>query len=136
MFDYLGSYNLSKEERERLLIMVLKRIRNIGIEPKWIKKHRNKSTWKKIEKLYGKGCDCEVIQYLEQLKLIESQGANKPYLITERGKDCCKRGWVEFKINKYDNPKYPLFISVFALIISVISSNRIWTAIKWIWNLF
>lgn len=136
MYRHLSDLGINDEEREKLLIRVLKRIRKIGIEPKWLQKRRNKSTWNDIEKVYGVGSLKNIISDLDRLNLIESQGANKPYLITERGKRCCKRGWIKLKTNKYDNPIYPLIISLLALIISVIGTDRIWIGIAWVWHLF
>ncbi len=127
-----NKYNWSKEEREKLLMVVLKRIRSIGKEPLWLHKRRNEATWNKLSKVYGEYCLRDIIHILEELNLIQSQGANKPFTITERGKEYYKRGWIETKINKYDNPKYPLFISIAALAVSVFSSEYFWKAIHWI----
>lgn len=134
-FDYLGKYTLSKEERERLLMSVLKRIRNVGREPLWLQKRRNFRTWNKLEKLYGKGVVRDAIQNLLQLKLIQSQGDNKPFVISERGKYVYERGWIESDINKFANPKYPLFISIAALAVSILGNEYFWKAVKWFWKL-
>lgn len=131
-FDYLGKYNLSKEEREKVLMAVLKRIRSIGREPLWLHKRRNFHTWAKMEKLYGKGIVWDAIQNLQELKLIQSQGEHKPFIISERGKYVYDRGWVESEINKFDNPKYPLFISIAALLVSILGNEYFWKAIKWL----
>ena len=134
MYDHLSNFSLGKEEREKLLMTILGRIRSNGKEPLWLHKRRTESTWNRIAKLYGKDCAWKTIQYLQQLKLIESQGEHKPFIITERGKEYYKRGWIENKINKFDNPKYPLFISIAALIVSVLSSDYFWKAIHFIYQ--
>lgn len=134
MFDYLSSYNLSKAEREKLLMSVLKRIRSNGKEPLWLHKKRNFRTWRRIEKLYGKDCVWKIIQQLEKLNLIQSQGKSKPFIVTERGNAYCKRGFIEFEMNKFSNPKYPLIISIAALLVSIFGNEYFWKAVKWIWK--
>ena len=131
-FDYLGKYSLSKEEREYLLMSALKRIRSVGRKPLWLQKRRNFHIWDKLEKLYGKDIVRDAIQNLLQLKLIQSQGERKPFVISERGKYVYKRGWVESDLNKFANPKYPLFISIAALAVSILGNEYFWKAIKWI----
>lgn len=132
MYDYLAKYHLSAEEREWLLLTVLKRIYAVGREPLFFHKRRNFKTRDKIKALYGEECHHDVIRYLSDLKLIYAKGVHKPYITTERGNAVIKRGWVETKINKIDYNKWAVISSALAVLISFLNGKYTWIGINWV----
>lgn len=121
-------------EKEYMLYGILRRARWEESEPNFLKRYRNRKFFNKITAIYGNGIISETYKELRKNGVIEYR--NNVYVLTKRGKALYKRGWVEYKINKYDNPKYPLLVSILALIISIIGTDNIWKGITWIWNLF
>lgn len=121
-------------EKEYMLYGILRRARWEESEPQFLKRYRNRKFFNKITAIYGNDIISETYKELRKNGVIEYR--NNVYVLTKRGKALYKRGWVEYKINKYDNPKYPLLVSILALIISIIGTDNIWKEITWIWDLF
>ena len=117
-----------------MLYGILRRARWEEREPQFLKRYRNRKFFNKITAIYGNDIISETYKELRKNGVIEYR--NNVYVLTKRGKALYKRGWVEYKINKYDNPKYPLLVSILALIISIIGTDNIWKGITWIWDLF
>ena len=121
-------------EKEYMLYGILRRARWEESEPQFLKRYRKRKFFNKITAIYGNDIISETYKELRKNGVIEYR--NNVYVLTKRGKALYKRGWVEYKINKYDNPKYPLLVSILALIISIIGTDNIWKGITWIWDLF
>lgn len=121
-------------EKEYMLYGILRRARWEESEPIFLKRYRNRKFFNKITSIYGNDIISDTYKELRNKGIIEYK--NNGYVLTKRGRAIYKRGWVEYKINKYDNPKYPLLVSITALIISIIGTENIWKGITWIWNLF
>lgn len=128
MYDYLNKYHLSESEKEWLLMIVIKRLYEIGRAPLWLHKRRNIRTWSKLKALYGDDVVRNIFHTLNDLGLTTHK--DKLIVLNERGKAAYKRGWVVLNINKYANPKYPLVISILALIVSALNGQFTWEFIQ------
>jgi len=130
----LSKYRIDENERERLLFSVLKRIYLSEKETiKFFQKYRNDKLYGRIERTYGKESINDLCSHLAQSELISAEPGTR-YTLTNKGIERYKRGWIDKKINKYENPKYAILISILALIISVLFNNHFWEAVIWIWN--
>ena len=132
MSDYLIGYNIDQEEKERILFLVLKRIRAVGREPRFLQKRRNFKVYGEIRTLYGEKCIGDVLYILKGLGLIKATEPGKPYVITKKGNEFYKRGYISMKINRYSDPKYAIYISAAALAVSILGNDYFWKAIGWI----
>lgn len=127
---------LPRDEQERLLLRCLKYVyRNSSKHGlKFWKRYKNVKFWNDVSIIYDDNTLQFLFQRLELLSLIEISKGTDTYSITPKGLAVLKRGWVEWKINKYANPKYSLFISIMALAVAIIGNNNIWNFLKWIYN--
>jgi len=134
MHDYLSKYQLSTDEREWLLMTVLKRLCGIGKEPHWLHKRRNFVTWNKIKRLYGEDCVRDTLHTLREKGLTTTEG--NLIVATERGRAVRKRGWVETKINKFNYNVWTTVISIIAIAVSFFNGTYTWKFIKWVLQVF
>lgn len=122
MQDYLQSFELTDEEKERILFSFLKRVRYSSWHiPRCARKYLNKRSYIKIGNIYGEYCVEKALDQLVYMRLITTK--DQKYVITLRGKEALKRGWVYkdcrwFSTNKAS--KYAIIISAFALLLTVL----------------
>lgn len=122
MYDYLSGYNLSEEEKERVLISVLKGMRLIlKRQPVWLRKYINKRFLGKIDKVYGDKCLSNAINSLKYGGYLGVTPDNKRFFVTERGRVAIRRGWVNKNLLWYNTGKankYAIIISIIAILLT------------------
>lgn len=121
-------------EKEYMLYGILKRVKWEKYEPSFIRKYRNRKFFNRIINIYGDEVVREAYNTYLNSDIICYE--NNVYTLTKKGKELYRRGWVESKINKYENPIYPLIISIIALFISIIGNENIHSFLEWIYSLF
>lgn len=115
-------------EKERALFAILKRARTEYLEPRFIRTVHSKIVFKRITDIYGKDILTKLYKELTDDNILEYK--NGFYILTAGGKRIIKRGYVHIKVSKYASPEYSFYISVLALIVSVLSSEYFWKAIR------
>ena len=130
--------SISEREKERIVFSILKRMKRSESEPVLLKKKRNLRLWRKIDTLYGKELLPKFLNELQSKGILEPAKDNKRLIVSDRGKEMYKRGWVYSENHWYDADyvrKYTVIISLIALIVSTIGNENIWKAVKYIYGL-
>lgn len=122
MFDYLSKYNLTEEDREAVRMILLKRMHN-RLRIKYITKWLNMRTRRKINAFANSGLSSDLIKDLLEIGLIQSQGAGKPFIPTERGKQSLRRGYISYHPDK--SAKRANIIACMALIVSIVNLDEV-----------
>ena len=129
MFDYLEKYNLSEEDAEEARVMLLKSMRKDPIRIKCLVRWENRRVRKRLCAFTNDaGFFNDLINDLLERGLIRSQGALKPFVVTERGMRCMKRGYVAYR--KDNSAKRANIIASMALIVSILNIDEVRDAIK------
>ncbi len=129
---------ISEREKERIIYSILKRIKRSESEPVFLKKKNNLRLWHKIDTLYGKELRPKFLNELQSNGILEPAKDGKRLVVSDRGKEMYKRGWVNFENHWYDADyvrKYTVIISLIALIVSIIGNENIWKAVKYAYGL-
>lgn len=120
--DNLDQYRLNDGEREAVLYSVLKEIdfANKRWIPSFIKKHKRKC-YNRINRLYNDDkCAYNALCVLVEMGLVGFE--NQHSIVSERGKEALKRGWVYRNCKWYNTPKatkFAILISLFALLLTL-----------------
>lgn len=129
MFDYLAKYNLPKEDAEEARVMLLKSMHKYPIRIKCLVRWKNRRVRKRLRAFTNDaGFFNDLISDLLERGLIRSQGALKPFVVTERGMHCMKRGYVVYR--KDNSAKRANIIASMALIVSILNIDEVRDAIK------
>lgn len=129
MFDYLAKYNLPKEDAEEARMILLESMRKYPIRIKRIVRWKNRRVRKRLYAFTNDaGFFNDLISDLLERRLIRSQGALKPFVVTERGMRCMKRGYVAYR--KDNSAKRANIIASMALIVSILNIDEVRDAIK------
>ena len=128
--DGLLSYKMSDDEKELVLMMVLKRLSRPRWEIRPVRKRRNKRAWKWIDETFGNGCSSDAFSLLCEKGLATVTG-DKRYTITQRGKECIKRGYIFLRKDK--TAKRANTIAIVAVILATLLNPNFWNILKWIW---
>lgn len=117
-------------EKERALFSIVKRARTEHIEPSAIRNIRNRIVFKRITDIYGKDMLSDL--YMELIKSGVIEYRDGFYRLTDRGRRILKRGYVHIKVSKFASPEYSFYISVLALIVSLLNGEFLWKAVRFI----
>lgn len=129
---------ISEREKERIVYSILKRIKRSESEPVFLKRKNNLRLWSKIDTIYGKELLPKFLSELQSNGILEPAKDNKRLIVSDRGKELYKRGWIYSENHWYDADyvrKYTVIISLIALIVSTIGNENIWKAVKYIYGL-
>jgi hypothetical protein len=129
---------ISEKEKERIVYSILKRMKGSRLEPEHLKRKRRLKLWHKIDTVYGNELRLRLLNEMQRDGILEPDPINKHLILSKRGNEMLKRGWIYYERYWYDADyvrKYTVIISIIALIVSTIGNETIWKAVKYIYGL-
>lgn len=98
--DYLNKYKMNDEDKERVLMVTLRRIGHSHLLPKFYVRKKNLDAWRWIDDTFGEGCSSDAVAALDNLGLIKGN-PGKTYELSEKGRLYLRRGYVIHEKKNY-----------------------------------